>query len=182
MLLLALLLAAEPLHVSISAGTGIAYQSAGVQLSIRSEHWGAFAALGAPTLRGLIGVSGGMRWLRGDGNGLMLSLQGALQGLPDGGNGISIDYRGNRYYGGDGYSQAAVSISATIGGRLRRGPLFLDLTAGPVLHYLIVAPYKQGSYRYQNQPGGWQIGPLPAPSTGSWPLPIDVTIALGVEL
>ena len=67
MLLLALLLAAEPLHFSVSAGTGIAYQSAGVQLAIRSDHVGAFLALGAPAVRGLAGASGGFRWLSGDG-------------------------------------------------------------------------------------------------------------------
>ncbi len=182
MLLLALLLAAEPLHLSAAAGTGIAYQSAGLQLGIRSGHWGAFAALGAPTVRGLPGVSGGVRWLRGDGEGLLLSLQGAMQGLPEGGNGISTDFNGNIYYGGAGYSQAAASLSATAGYRFRLDPVFLDLAAGPVIHYLSVALYKQSHYGSGSNRGGWQFGPLPAPANGSWPLPIDLTLALGAEL
>ena len=177
MLLLALLLAAEPLHVSISAGTGIGYQSAGVQLAIRSDHLGAFVALGAPTVRGLAGVSGGFRWLRGDG--LVLSLQGALQGLPNSGDPITSN--GSFYYG-PGYSQAAASLSLTAGYRLRRGALFLDLAAGPVAHYWFVAPYKSYSYSRSSSEGGWRVAPIPAPANGSWPLPIDVTLAIGAEL
>lgn len=178
MLLLALLLAAEPLHVSLSAGTGIAYQSAGVQLAIRSDHFGAFVALGAPTVRGLAGVSGGFRWLRGDGEGLMLSLQGALQGLPDSGD--PVFYSGvPQYYGG--YSQAALSLSATAGYRFRHGPVFLDLAAGPLVHYWFERPYKQYNYLAPS-PGGWRVSPIPAPANGSWPLPFDLTLAVGAEL
>lgn len=183
MLLLALLLAAEPLHLSLSAGTGIGYQSAGIQLALRSQHWGAFVALGAPTVRGLAGASGGLRFIRGDGEGLVLSLQGALQGLPDGGDGTFTDSNGRTYYGGSGYSQAAASFSATIGGRLRRGALFLDLAAGPVIHYLFAAPYKPRSCCGPSPDhGGLQLGPLPAPANGSWPLPLDLTIGIGAEL
>ena len=75
------MLLAIVLHLSIAAGAGLAQDVVGVQLQLREGHFAAFGAIGPIGLDSLFSefddhsAAFGVRWYKGDGDGLFVSAQ-----------------------------------------------------------------------------------------------------------
>jgi hypothetical protein len=151
-----------PLRLSLSAGVGASYAGLGAHLEARWGHFGGFLGTGSPLTADLsFPVVAGVRWLGGDGQGPMLALHTLL-----------LVYRGS--------SQARETVfSAALGAgyRFRLRDAFLDVSAGPALTH----------DSYQPAPGSfvapfarWEAGLRFAHDRAL--LPLDATVALGMEL
>jgi hypothetical protein len=82
------------------------------------------------------------------------------------------------YYGD---TRALLSFSVDAGVRLRLKRAFVDLAVGPVAQRISATPLKPWRGDLSS---GWTAAAAKSDfrSAGAWPLPIDVTVAVGVSL
>jgi len=147
----------------VSAGTGVGHGTAGGQFGLRYGIFGAHLGAGAPLASGNQGVSGGVSFVGRGSVAPLVALNAALQVLP--------------YATAESATRALMSFSLDVGVRLRGENLFLDLAAGPVAQRIAGTSLKPWRNSYPDG-SGW------SPSVqegGAWPLPIDVTLAVGRE-
>jgi hypothetical protein len=154
---------AERPTLEVSAGTGVGHGTAGGQVGLRYGIFGAHLGAGAPLASGNQGVSGGMSWVGRGTIAPLLALNAAFQVLP--------------YETAGSAPRALMSFSLDIGFRARGGGFFLDVAAGPVAQRIEGTSIKPGRRSYPDG-SGWSAG---VPEGGAWPLPLDVTFALGRE-
>lgn len=153
-LLLSTLFFAAP-HASIAAGLGLAQGGLGASFEVRSGH---FAALLGTSVLTTPGPNVGVRAFLDDGEGLMLTLNGAL----------TDEHR-------DGRTGLTAYASATLGWRFRwASGVFVDAAAGPMAHWL-----EHSGARYETQ--GWHFGPVQREYLNAAPYLPDVELAVGFQ-
>jgi hypothetical protein len=157
--------------LELSAGSGLGHGTLGAQIGLRRDGFGAHLGAGMPLGRGYQGISGGLSWVGEGPVSPLVAINGALQTLPD---------SAGAYYG-DGETRALISFSLDVGARLRKGRAFLDLAAGLIAQRIDATAFK--AWR-RPADSGWRAAAPAADfkQAGAWPLPIDVTLAVGVEL
>jgi hypothetical protein len=156
--LLALLVAlpALAMRAGLEAGTGVAHELAGVDLTLRWTHVQIFVPFGAlgfanVFVDGAPTVAGGLRFYSGDGEGLVMSLQGAAVWTPQKSSVEDAGFRG--------------AAAVTLGGAKRWGDFFVLLAAGPVAGYA----------------NGFALKSLPHGRNWFHSWPVDLDVAAGFE-
>ena len=147
---------AAPWRLGIEAGAGLAHELAGLDLTLRLGHVGVFIPFGPfgienVFLDGAPTVAGGIRFYSGDGEGLVLTLQGAGVWTPRSRSAVDAGIR------------AAVAVTA--GYCLRVGQFFAQAAAGPVW----------------NDNHGWSFGSMEHRRNWYRSSPVDLDAALGFE-
>ncbi|MCA1829697.1 MAG: hypothetical protein LC689_22465, partial [Myxococcales bacterium] len=158
----------------LSFGTGVGRSTLGATFGLRRDGFGGHVGIGAPTAMGYGGVSAGVSHVGQGPVALLWSLNLGLQTLPDRGAGYS--------YGFTGQTAALFSTSFDLGARVRLGSrAFLDIAVGPVLQAYLANDAK--SWRNPD-PSHLQLGAGmdDLQNGGAWPIPIDLSIGLGVAL
>ena len=122
-----------------------------------------------PLVTGYQGIGGGLSWVGEGAIAPLVALNAALQTLPDG---------AAPYYAME--TRGMISFSLDAGVRVRAGNVFIDLAAGPVAQHVQATSYKPWNGDFS----GWRAA---APgsdfhSAGAWPLPLDLTVAVGMAL
>ena len=155
--------------VELSAGTGVGHGTLGTRIALREGGFGAHLSAGMPLVTGYQGIGGGLSWVGEGAIAPLVALNAALQTLPDG---------AAPYYAME--TRGMISFSLDAGVRVRAGNVFIDLAAGPVAQHVQATSYKPWNGDFS----GWRAA---APgsdfhSAGAWPLPLDLTVAVGMAL
>jgi hypothetical protein len=160
-------------HLGLGAGLGTAYDGLGLNLQVRGDHFGIYLGTGALGFLGgpifdvnegssSAGLCAGLRWFRGEGEGLFVSLNGSYARFS------------SHYDPGVAQSQvvsgSASTATAVIGGRGRSGSFFFEAGLG-------------GGIGYTNTPPHGYTGSPPPGTRNSTSLTLipDVLLGMGLE-
>ena len=165
-----MILAAGP-HVGLAAGSGVAFGTLGAHAEIRYEHFAAFAGAGYDLHLndpgGALAFAGRARYLHGDGEGLLLTLDFATAGKHLPGSPSTAEYTDFR----------DIYVGLALGGRLRTSAgFFFEAAVGVAL-----LSARQGGYAPASPPADCSSSgqSYSCDRRSVWP---DVNIALGFEL
>ena len=148
--------AADGWRFGVEASAGLAHELAGIDLTLRYRHVSVYIPFGALGIANLFidgapTIAGGIRFFSGDGEGLVLTLQGVGVWTPSSASVEDAGFRG--------------ALAATGGWRLRSGNWFAQAAVGPVINY--DAAWSWGSLHHRRN---WYR---------DWP--VDMDVAIGVE-